>query len=581
MLIAIGFAVYTSNLHNKLFWDDDDWIISNPFVHNFSHLKEIFSKDILSGFGLGSNYYRPLLLVSFAFNYVLDGVKPLGYHLVSNDFHIANGVLIFLILFYVFKKKLPAFLAALLFLIHPLQTEAVTYISGRGDPMSVFFMLLALWFFIRSQVRPGAMAYYLLALASFALAILSRETAVLLPVLLVIFYVSFLDTKPDNDNQANFSFFRKFKHALIKTWPYWVLTAVYAMLRLTILNFQNTLNFYSESNEYTRHLSYRLYTFGHALIEYFKLILVPLGLHMEREISVNTSILEWPVWLCVLIVAVIIYCGFVLYKKEQKFQSKIWFFSWSWFFVALAPVSGIVPINALIYEHWLYLPLIGLFTLAGFYLDKLLDFLIIKKWILARALVVAVLVSYFSFFAIASFKRNVAWSDPVKFYQDILKYNPLSIRILNNLANYYAGNGELDKAIETYQKAVTGPQGDSFAQPHYNLANLYRDKGNIDLAIQEYKKAIQVDPSFPFSYQNLAVIYAGRGELEGAAAMLEILKKLKPLEPKIYYNLGLIYAALNKINLALDNLQKGTGLSSGDPQTASAISSLLKKIQGK
>src|SRR3990167_8692024 len=152
LLIIVGFAIYAPNLNNVLFWDDNEWIVSNPFVYDFSRLKEIFTENILAGYGLNSNYYRPLLLLSFAVNYVIDGVKPLGYHLVSNGFHIANGLLIFFILTGVFKRRLPAFLAALLFLIHPLQTEAVTYISGRGDPMSVFFMLLALWLFFKANL---------------------------------------------------------------------------------------------------------------------------------------------------------------------------------------------------------------------------------------------------------------------------------------------------------------------------------------------------------------------------------------------------------------------------------------------
>ena len=72
VLIAVGFLVYAFNLNNQLFWDDDEWIKGNVFVHDFSHLKEIFTQNILSGFGLNSNYYRPLLLISFAFNYVIQ-----------------------------------------------------------------------------------------------------------------------------------------------------------------------------------------------------------------------------------------------------------------------------------------------------------------------------------------------------------------------------------------------------------------------------------------------------------------------------------------------------------------------------
>jgi len=100
LLIIAGFAAYTFNLSNPLFWDDEDWIISNSFVHKISweNLKFIFSHDTLAGIGLRSNYFRPFLFLTFAFNYVLGGIKPLGYHLANNGLHIANGVLIFLVL---------------------------------------------------------------------------------------------------------------------------------------------------------------------------------------------------------------------------------------------------------------------------------------------------------------------------------------------------------------------------------------------------------------------------------------------------------------------------------------------------
>src|SRR3989344_4479756 len=149
-LITIGFFIYAFNLNNPLFWDDDEWIKGNAFVHSFSYLKEIFTQNVEAGFGLSSNYYRPLLLLSFVFNYVIHGIAPFGYHLVSNGLHIASGVFIFFLLSK-FLNSRASFIAALIFLVHPVQTEAVSYVSGRGDPMSAFFMLLALWLFFKSR----------------------------------------------------------------------------------------------------------------------------------------------------------------------------------------------------------------------------------------------------------------------------------------------------------------------------------------------------------------------------------------------------------------------------------------------
>ena len=219
-LIVIGFFIYAFNLQNPLFWDDDEWIKGNIFVHSFSYLTELFTQNVEAGFGLSSNYYRPLLLLSFAFNYVIHGIQPLGYHLLSNSIHIANGVLVFLLLSRFINLR-ASFIAALLFLIHPVQTEAVAYISGRGDPMSVFFMLLGFWFYIKSlniQILKSRYIYRSLSLISAVFAILSRETAILFPLFLMIFYISFI---------SKTGFLKSLKESFVKAFTFWGISAVY------------------------------------------------------------------------------------------------------------------------------------------------------------------------------------------------------------------------------------------------------------------------------------------------------------------------------------------------------------------
>jgi tetratricopeptide (TPR) repeat protein len=585
LLVVIGFSVYAFNLQNKLFWDDDDWIVNNSYVHNFAHVGDIFSKDMLAGFGLNSNYYRPLLSLSFASNYIIDGVKPLGYHVVSNAFHILNGVLIFILLIYVFRRALPAFLASVLFIIHPLQTEAVTYISGRGDPMSVFFMLLSVLIFIKYN-NSNARKYLFGSLTLMLLALLSRETAVLLAPLLLIVYISFLTRE---------RFWKSIKNGLLKIWPYFALAGGYGILRLTVLNFQNTLNFYNASNVYADHISYRLYTFSHVFLEYLKLIFVPVSLHMERDFPIHTSFFQFPVWIGYLAIVTIILIGYVLYRRESLILGRlpaqtgkdshcnsvshfrIWFFSWSWFFVSLSMVSGIIPINAIIYEHWLYLPLIGFFALAGFYLDKFLGYLRINRFEVTRWAVVIVVTVYLGFFSFQAIKRNIIWGQPVAFYEEILRYSPGSIRITNNLGNLYSAMGRIDDSAIMYQRIIDNPEN-MFAQPYYNLGNIYRDRGDLVKAEELYTQAIAKDKYFPFSYQNLASIYVNRGNLAKGAEMLEIVKQLKPSDPRIYYNLGLIYNAQNNKEKAIQNLNDGLTLIQDDATIETAIRNLLSNI---
>src|SRR3989344_421716 len=549
ILILAGGFVYAFNLNNGLFWDDDDWIINNNFVHTISwdNIKFWLTHNTLAGVGLKSNYYRPFLFFTFAFNYMVAGIQPFFWHLTNNLIHVANAVMIFFLLRR-FSGRLVAFLTALIFTVHPLQTEAITYISGRGDSLAVFFMLLSL-----------------------------------------VFYIAFL-----SDQGSTFlkiqgrTFLSSLKKAFKEALPYFGLVLIYGILRLTILNFQNTLNFYATPNLYSENLLYRLFTFMHVLADYFRLLLVPLGLHMERSMTVHTSLLQWPVWLGVLIILFILSVLLWLYKKNHP-DFKAWLFGWGWFFAALAPVSGITPINAVIYEHWLYLPMVGFWFVVAYYLSKLfynknrpeaqgnsfLSAVHEKNFVyrsLSRFLIVALAV-YLSFFGYQAIKRNILWGKPVEFYQDILKYEPESVRINNNLGNLHFNQGNIEKAEAYYRQAIEAE--DVFPQPHFNIGSILQSRGDIFGAIKEFEKAISIDPNFYYPYQNLAVIYAQQGNLVKARENIEILKSLLPTNPRVFYNSALVYISLNDKKQALADLQVGLEYASLDLETGRLIEELV------
>lgn len=569
VLIIIGGFIYSFNLHNQLFWDDDDWIIRNNFVHTISwdNIKFWLTHDTLAGVGLESNYYRPFLFFTFALNYVISGIKPLGYHLFSNLIHIANGLLVFLLIRQVFKKKLLAFLTSLIFLIHPLQTEAITYISGRGDALVAMFMFLGLLFFYKSETTKHTIRYRLFTISLLVLGLLSRETAIIFPFLALVFYISFISKE---------GIVVSIKRGIIKIWPYFAVALVYGILRLTVLNFQNTLNFYTAPNIYSENLLYRFFTFMHVLVDYFKLLFIPTNLHMERSMMVHTSLFQWPVWLGVLIVLGVLAVLYRLYANRHP-DFKIWLFSWGLFFIAIGPVSGIAPINSLIYEHWLYLPMAGFWLIIAFYLVKLFDLLRSRKNTIGYWIVVAGLLVYFSFLGYQSIQRNILWGNQLAFYLDILKYEPVSSRINNNVGNIYYNKKDLENAEKYYRIAAS--QEDIFAEPHFNLGTILQSRGDIYGAIKLYEKAIEINPNFYYSYQNLSVIYAQQDNLTKAIENIEKLKLLLPNNPRVYYNSALVYVALNNKTQALKDLQTGLKYIKIDPQTGELMKSFIKELQ--
>lgn len=521
-LFGLGFFVYLFNLKGPLFWDDADWIVNNFSVHSFSwsNIKFIFSHDVLASIGQVSNYYRPFLLVTFMGNYIFSGDNPVSYHLVSNGIHILNSGLVFYLLSRWLKSTRPAFLIALLFLIHPLQTEAVAYISGRGDPLSVLLMLTCLVIYLHTQQATGLKKLFfgLLSAGMAILAILSRETAVLLPAYLGVVLIAF-------ENKG--LFWERLKKSFISIIPFAVISVVYFILRLTVLNFQDTLNFYQQQNIYSENFLYRSYTFLHALVVYFKLAIWPIGLHMDRDIPISISLFGG--WVLAGLILILVITGILvaMYRKTDKTDFNIWFFGAGIFFLNLLPSSGVVPINARIYEHWLYFSLIGFFTILVWYFDKLWKITEIRKQQWRPALIVLVL-TYCLFLGAQTIRRNIIWGDTERFYLNILRYEPSDVRVLNNLGNWYSDNGNNDSAKPLYERAVEADP----SQPalYYNLGNIARDKGNLAEAEGLYKKALLVDPQFFYSYGNLAQIYLSQDKIGQALVELEKLQEIYPSE---------------------------------------------------
>ena len=149
---VVGLAVYSTNLNGPFLYDDISLVRNNDYIKSWSHLPQYFSQNEYAGMNEPSNYWRPLVLLVFSLEWHLWGEWPFGFHFVNIALHVASAFLLFLILLALFKKRGLAFLTALVFLIHPLQTEAVTYISGLGDPLSAFFMFLSILYFVGYQV---------------------------------------------------------------------------------------------------------------------------------------------------------------------------------------------------------------------------------------------------------------------------------------------------------------------------------------------------------------------------------------------------------------------------------------------
>jgi len=190
LIIILGFVVYGNSLNGRFIWDDELLIENNVLIKSFSNISRVFAHDIWADTGKEGNTYRPLQMVTYMIDYSLWKLNPKGYHLTNILLHISVALSIYWLINIIFKENWIALLAALFFVIHPIHTEAVTYISGRADPLALLLMLLCFIFYLKSPPSKGMGTYFLIVI-SYSLALISRENSLILPVLLLLYHYTF------------------------------------------------------------------------------------------------------------------------------------------------------------------------------------------------------------------------------------------------------------------------------------------------------------------------------------------------------------------------------------------------------
>ncbi|MBP7056306.1 MAG: tetratricopeptide repeat protein, partial [Candidatus Omnitrophica bacterium] len=458
--------------------------------------------DIGAGAGSSYNYYnfyRPIQMITYMIDYSLWGKDPFGFHLTSVLLHIAVALALYRLLNMFFGDRRVSFFAALLFVVHPIHTEAVSYIAGRADMLVALFVILFLAGYIKSL--DGGPVDGVMAVLCYALALMSKEYALIaLPLVGLYHYV-----------------FRKRSNRGLMAMLF-IITVIYIFLRATVFNFP-TFNKAGGGPFFER-----LPGFFVAITQYVRLLILPFDLRMEYG-SPSFSYIDPRCIAGVFILGILIW-----FMIKAKYNKPVLFFL-IWFFATLLPVSNIYPINAYMSEHWLYMPSMGIFCLVSYGLFKVFD----KSVFLCLPLTVfmAFLVAFYSYLTII---QNGYWKDAVTFYERTLKFNPRSDRVSSNLATEYMMRGEYDRAIELFQKTAatsTDPAG-----LYNNLGIAFSTIKNELEAINAYKKAIEANPEFAEAYNNLGVSYAQVGDKQNAVEAFRKAIEINPNYAEAYNNLG-------------------------------------------
>jgi len=532
-IVLAGVLVYASSLNGAFLWDDQHLIQENPLIKNVGNAAKLFQGNILAGHGKDSQAYRPVQMLSYMVDYRLWRLDPRGYHATSVLWHLLAALCVFALALRLTSDRLLALFAGLLFVVHPIHTEAVSYISGRSDPLAAVFLLCAFIAYI--DTRPGRTVLATVGTVVFyAAALLSREASLVLPVLLLAYHGTFRKKMDEN----------RFMSLVVVSGLYIFGRAV--AVRDLLSSPANAMTFVQRATG-----------FFAALAQYIGKLLWPSHLHMEYGLP------RLPFTDVRVALGVIFLAALVLIAWRTAARHKSISFSIQWFLITLLPVSNLFPINAYMAEHWLYLPSVGIFLLAAGGLSVLGS----RRGTRPAAFIgLAVLWAVSSLLTV---RQNATWRDPRLFYERTLRYAPGSIRALVNLANIYKEIGRDDEAVLMYNKALEARPDHAMALS--NLANIYRERGQAEEAEALYSKAMEVEPDFELSYNNQGNVYEDAGDRSQAILMYKKAIEINPQYAGSYYNLANVYQDIGEGAEAIVLYEKAVTL---NPEFADAHNNL-------
>ncbi len=522
LLVSIGSVVYLNALRGGFVWDDRVLILENQYIQSFANLPQAFTSDLMKFNALKLNFYRPLQTMTYMWDYHFWGLNPFGYHLTSILLHFVCAMMIFFLALFLSRDAFVSFFSALIFMVNPVQTEAVTYISGRADILVTFFMVGSiLAAFLSVERARFSSQWFGLSIVCFIGALLSKEVAIILPFLLMLLVPQMKKSRLG---------------------PYFIILSIYLALRFTILNFGRDELVIIKSMPLVNFL-----TAPQLIWAYLGTFFFPISVHLEKKVAYVHSALD-PTFL--IPAAFLVFFIYVFIKQRHE---KEVIFCLLWFLITIVPVLNIIPLNEEFADHWLYLPSAGLSMLLPFLIGKA-SFLKFKRRQIAAAAVCSLLVF---FYAGKTMAQNLLYESDFVLYRNILKHNPESVRAHFNLGClYWTEKKDAQNAIREYQETLR--LSPSLAIAHNNLGAMYLGQNKLIEAARCFEKTLSLDPSLYETEANLGFIFQRLKKPEKA---LEWFKKAEARNPQsteakffiasLYFNEGRYDEALKKLREVL------------------------------
>ena len=484
LLCLLCLGTYANSLNSGFIFDDKALIVNNPFVKSQKLPAEILKKDIFEHWVGKASFalmYRPMQVLSYWLDYKIWGLKTFGFHLTNIILHLLNGILIYLILLKLFSDLKLAAIASFLFIVHPLHVSVVSYISGRADLLSLFFILLTVLLFLNDL--------YTLSVFSGIFALFSRENALVLLLLIALMIV-----------------FKKAKKNYLLILPFIFLDLLYLALRLSLFGFSGMA-----THGQGMVFSLRILNCANIGLEYVFLLIFPFNLHFFRVTPFISGLFEFKT------ILIIFLSSAVLFLTWRSRKNKIILFGFFWFLIGLIPafllMDGFLKFNqAVMAESWIYPASAGFFLIASF---------LVLKFNKYGLLICAALILYFGSLTI---HNNYLWKDDITFDKNTLKYMPEDTPLRRILIDDYLDSGFYKEALSEINE-LSRYYGEDNLLVIIEMGNYYFFTKNPQKAIECYNNILV--KSFLISYRE-AECYKMLGKFDEARSFARASVNINP-----------------------------------------------------
>ena len=565
-LIGLGiivFICYSNSFSNEFVFDDHALV----FQSQISSLREFIL--------LLKYSYRPLRSASYALDFLLWGNRPFGFHVTNFLIHLINTFLVFVVIKTISARNLVAFLASLIFAVHPIQTDAVTYISGRRDILFTLFYLAAFYSYLNFR-KTKSILWLTGFIFCWGLSLLSKEMAASLP--LVIFIWNYCNQFQNADGSG----FRRFFQTLINTIK--IDKWFYLILLIAAIGYAYYMIFYKLSSG--RLNANGVYFWGGS---FFATILTSIRIHgwyLKQLIfptpiaqylgafEPSTSLLDWRFILSAIFILTILTGAIISLKKNRLFTFAI--FS---FFAILAPVSQVLPHHELLADHYLYLPMLSF----GLFFGLIVDWLVKEKPGTLKVIYAGV-TAIILFFCMTTILRNKDWENDLTLWQATYNSVPQSPRAAYNLGGLLQRSNP-QRAEQLLKQAVTSDPDFEFG--YLALARFYLTQKRVNEAEETARKGLLLLESGKGSFiarnrplltSQLTVVIAGveweKGNVQKAEEVMRKAIASYPQNKDAYLGLANFYAAKDRLK-ELEILQQGLHINRGAYDLQARLASVL------